>query len=236
MNRSNFVMVTLTNHGYIKYTENALKSLISIKFPLSQVVIYAMDDECAEYFQKNYGETKVKKTKYKNRLSVSYQENDWNQVTLQKINAVYDELKENVYVVLFDGDIVFNTLDFVEHLTKEMNANSDLELLVQHEFKNNSSKELCSGFYCAKSTPNMLEHFDPKHYIDNKFKSNDQDYLNIISKHFKWKFLDIKLFPNGCYYYDHHKNKNQAYLVHFNFVKFNEKQGRMKRYDKWFLI
>ena len=55
-------------------------------------------------------------------------------------------MKEHSYVILFDGDIVFKSSNFIEHIKGEMNKNDDLELLVQHEFKNNKSKELCSSF------------------------------------------------------------------------------------------
>ena len=60
--------------------------------------------------------------------------------------------------------------------------------------------------------------------MNGKFKSNDQDYLNKISKHFNWKFLDVELFPNGCYYYDHHKKGGRLHCS-FNFVKYKEKEG-----------
>ena len=194
-----------------------------------------MDDECAEYFNNKYKTIEVKRSNYEKRNSVSYKEDDWNGVTLQKINVVSLELRENAYVVLFDGDIVFNSINFIEHIRTEMNKDSTTELIVQNEYKNKNSKELCSGFYCVKSTPNTLQYFDPSMYVEGKFNSNDQDYLNKISKHFNWKFLDIELFPNGSYYYDHHQNPDRAYIVHFNFVKFKEKEGRMRRYKMWYL-
>ena len=235
MDVSNFVLVTVTNYGYKKYTENAVKSLIQSGFSLKHVIIYAMDPQCAEYFKNNYNEIRVKRTDYENNVTVSYMEGEWNNVTLQKINIVHNELKEHSYVVLFDGDIVFNSSNFIEHIQTEMNKNNDIELLGQHEFKNNETRQLCSGFYCVKSTPSTLKYFDPSNYINGKFKRNDQDYLNKIRKHIKWKFLDIDLFPNGFYYYHHHKNRESAYIVHFNFLKYKEKEGRMKRYKLWYL-
>ena len=84
MDDSNFVLVTVTNYGYIKYTENAVKSLIQTGFPLKHVIIYAMDPQCAEYFKNNYNEICVKRTEYENNVSVSYMEDEWNNVTLQK--------------------------------------------------------------------------------------------------------------------------------------------------------
>ena len=235
MNNTDYKLVTLTNSGYKRITENCIQSLININFPLDKIIIYTMDYECKTYFENKFPSIEIKQHNFSRKEIVDYLEGDWNNVTLQKIGIIHNELNNYEYLILFDGDIVFNNIKFIDFLLDKMNNNKELDLFAQHEFKNNGTNVICSGFYIVRSNDISKKHFNPENYINGKYCSNDQDYLNSIKKHFKWEFLPIELFPNGKYFYDYHKNRDEAYLIHFNFVKFHQKIGRMKSYKKWFL-
>jgi len=229
-------MITLTNFSYKELTENCILSLININFPLDKIIIYTMDDECYDYFKKKFPSIDIKLNDYINPEIQNYSKGEWNNVTMQKINIVYKELKNYEYLILFDGDIVFNNIQFLKFLLNKMIFNKDLDLLAQHEFKNNGTNLICSGFYIVRSNDITKKYFNADNYIKNgKYGVNDQDYINSIRKHFKWEHLPIELFPNGKYYYEFHKNRDEAFLIHFNFVMYNQKKSRMKGYNKWFL-
>lgn len=235
MNNINYKLVTLTNSGYKKITENCIQSLININFPLDKIIIYTMDNECKIYFENKFPSIEIKETTLFRKESVCYLEENWNTVTLQKINIINQELNNYEYVILFDGDIVFNNIKFIDFLLNKMNNNKELELFAQHEFKDNASEIICSGFYILRSNNNTKKYFNSENYLDGKYNNNDQEYLNSIKKYFKWEFLPIELFPNGKYYYDYHNNREEAYLIHFNFVRFHDKESKIKNYKKWFL-
>jgi hypothetical protein len=236
MENSNFKLITLTNSAYKILTENCIKSLININFPLDKIIIYTMDDECKTYFENKYPKIEIKRSNYTKSTSVSYMKQDWNTVTIQKIDIINKELNNYEYLILFDGDIVFNNIKFIDFLLEKMNTYKDLDLFAQHEFKNNGCDTICSGFYIVRSNDITKKYYNSDNYINGKYKGNDQDYINSIKKHLKWEHLPIELFPNGKYYYEHHKNREEAYIVHFNFVMgIDGKKSKMRNYSKWFL-
>lgn len=236
MNDSNFRMITVTNSGYKRITENCIISLMKIKFPLEKIIIYAMDIECQEYLKKKFPTITVKLNDYINKEEQQYLQKDWNTVTMQKINIISKELDNYEYLILFDGDIVFNKLNFADFLLDKMNKDKTLELFTQEEFKGNASSEICSGFYILRSTDNTKKYFNSKYFLkNNNYYCNDQYYVNSIKHNLKWEYLPLNLFPNGSYFYDHHKNRDEAYIIHFNFIKFQQKESRMRTYNKWFL-
>lgn len=237
MEDDNYRLITLTNLAYKELTENCIQSLINIKFSLNKIIIYAMDDQTCNYFKEKYPTIDVKLNDYINAEEQKYKKDEWNTVTMQKINIIYKELHNYEYLILFDGDIVFNKIEFKDFLIDKMVANTELDLLGQHEFKNDNSDLICSGFYIVRSNDNTKKCFDAESCMTNqKYLKNDQDYLNSVRRHLKWQHLPIHLFPNGKYYYEFHNNKEQAYIIHFNFlIGTGAKKSRMKCYCKWFL-
>ena len=236
MNNSNFRMVTVTNSGYKRITENCIMSLININFPLEKIIIYAMDIECQEYLKDKFPRITVKLNDYINKDHQEYLKNSWNNVTMQKVNIISKELDNYEYLILFDGDIVFNKIEFADFLLEKMDNDKTLELFAQEEFKGNDADEICSGFYIIRSTDNTKKYFNTNFFKKDKHHTcNDQAYVNSIRSNLKWEYLPINLFPNGKYYYEYHKNREEAYIIHFNFVFFKQKEDRMKGYNKWFL-
>lgn len=230
----NFTMLTVTNSGYKRLTENCILSLININFPLEKIIIYAMDTECQQYFKDKYPSITVKLNDFIKKEHERYLQKDWNNITMQKINIISKEFDNYEYLILFDGDIVFNKLDFVDYMLKTMNEDKSLDLLAQQEFKGNNINEICSGFYILRSSQNTQKYFNTELFTQNtQHTCNDQTYINRLRPNLNWKYLPIELFPNGKYFYEYHPD--EAHIIHFNFVMFNDKEGRMKKYKKWFL-
>lgn len=225
-------LITITNYGYKDITKNSIISLQKINFDLSKVILYGMDDATCEYFKDCFKDLNVKRTMdYTNAESISYCEKGWKDITLQKIRVVYQELLKNDYVLLFDGDIVFNNINFISDLWSKINNDNMLEMLVQREYKADNDKELCSGFYLLKSTDNTKNVFN----ISQTKYPNDQSWLNSVKTKLKYQLLSNDLYPNGFYLYNVLKTIEHTHIMHFNFVKFPEKRGKMRRYKVWYV-
>ena len=242
MEDNKYRLVTLTNFAYMELTENCIQSLINIKVSLSEIIIYAMDEQSYYYFKEKYPTIDVKLNDYINASEQKFMKGDWNTLTMQKINIICKELHNYKYLILFDGDIVFNKIDFKDFLLNKMETNMDLDLLAQHEFNNaknkyNNSDRICSGFYIVRSNDITKKCFNAEGcLINKKHLKNDQDYLNDVKRHLKWQLLPNDLFPNGKYYYEFNNSKEDAYIIHFNFlIGTNAKKNKMKNYGKWFL-
>lgn len=224
-------LITVTNSGYQDLTENCLKSLTNNGVSLESVVIYTLDEECYTYFSDKYKDACVKRTQFTHQDAVCYRGEGWKNVTMQKIYAIYSELLINEHIVLFDGDIVFNKAGFLDDLWQRMNENDDTELVVQEEYKGENNRGyMCSGFYLLKSTENTRKIFN----ITNTTQPNDQEWLNSVKRNIKWKLLPIEKYPNGKFFYDNHRDIT-PFIVHFNFVLFKQKKGRMKNYGMWLM-
>ena len=178
MNDGNFRLITLTNSGYKSLTENCIQSLINIDFPLDKLIIYSMDTKCQKYFEKKYPQIECNLSNYFKEDDVSYMKDDWNNVTIQKINIVHTELKKYEHLILFDGDIVFNNIKFLNFLLDKMNNNKALDLLAQHEFKDDGGDEICSGFYIIRSNAITNKYYNTENLKKKKMIKS----LSILSK------------------------------------------------------
>ena len=90
-----------------------------------------------------------------------------------------------------------------------------------------------------KSNKNTLNLFNPKNikYFNKDIYFDDQGYLNSIKHKLKYKKLPLELFPNGKVFYENYEkiNKNNLFLIHFNWCKSNEKKDKMKKYNCWYI-
>lgn len=223
-------LITLTNFGYKEFTENSLKSLSLLNFDLSKIIIYTLDNESYKYFSKKYKNITCKQTNNIDLPNLAkYQDSNWNKLTIQKIKIVYEELKQNDYLLLFDGDIVFENSKFIEYCYNEL-ISDNLDIICQNEWKDNNNDKLCTGFYLLKSTENTIKCFDVDLLNTNE---NDQSFLNRRKHMLRYKLLPIEKFPNGKYYYE--KNPSEPYIIHFNFVFSHDKENKMKMYNKWYI-
>ena len=66
------------------------------------------------------------------------------------------------------------------------------------------------------------------------YKAHDQTYITKSKNKFNHSILPMALFPNGPYFYEHHKNLD-PYIVHFNFLIGHNKKDKMKEMGEWYL-
>ena len=157
---------------------------------------------------------------------------NWSDITYYKLEIIYNNLLNNKYVCITDGDIVFENNQMFDYLLNNIKTN---DLLIQSE--GIGTKELCSGFMFIKSNKNTISFFNPlnyKMYIKNS-RWNDQLYINNNKNKIKFKKLPLHLFPTGKFYYDFNKNINNLYLIHFNWIIGNIKKEKMLQYNKWYI-
>ena len=155
----------------------------------------------------------------------------WSNVTYYKFEIIYNNLLNNEYVCITDGDIVYENNQLFDYLLSNIEDN---DLLIQSEGIYNI--DLCSGFMFIKSNEHTISLFNPENVqmYRNQEGWDDQVYINSIKYKFKFKKLPLQLFPTGQYYYEFNKNI-QPYLIHFNFVVGHEKKNTMIHYNKWYV-
>ena len=223
--------ITLTNDGYIEYTENCLKSLEKINSNVN-LKCYCIGKKGYEYLTNKKYNCVLIDEEENNNFQV-FRKGNWSNITFNKFVIIYENLLKYKYVCITDGDIVFENNIFLQYLLKNIGLN---DLLIQTEYIDNKNDVLCSGFMFIKSNSNTLNFFNPK-YIEHKKNTigwDDQIYVNNNKDKLKYKMLPIQLFPNGKYYYDNNNIKT-PYLIHFNWIIGHEKKEKMLKYGKWYL-
>ena len=160
-----------------------------------------------------------------------FRTNKWSNITYYKFEIIYNNLLNNEYVCITDGDIVYENNQIFDYLLSNIEDN---DLLIQSEGIYNL--DLCSGFMFIKSNEHTISLFNPKNVeiYKNQKGWDDQVYINSIKYKFKFKKLPLQLFPTGNYYYENNKNI-QPYLIHFNWVVGHEKINKMMHYNKLYV-
>ena len=220
-------LITLTNDGYIEYTENLLISLRNVG--INDLNIYCVGQKSYNYFKNKGFLVRLINT---NIISNANKFQNWrtknfNKLMFYKLKLVHEELKSNKRVLYIDGDIVFlrNTLEEIEN-TK------NFDIVGQFDFNPVSDvKTLCAGFMMINSNEKTLNLFDPEkvpqELLNRKFHFDDQKYINRNINNLKYDFFDLKDYPNGAYFYKNYKNLNPA-IIHFNYIVGEKKKQKMK--------
>tara|TARA_B100001093_G_scaffold486732_1_gene522329 strand:- start:84 stop:842 length:759 start_codon:yes stop_codon:yes gene_type:complete len=250
----NLKLITLTNKGYLEYTQNLIESLKKLNIS-NKLEIYCIDQVSFNFLKNKYNENMVYYVQ--NNYNISdiqlFRDGNWNKVVYYKFQIIKENLDKGYDVLFTDGDIVFLKNPF-EYLKNNVN---EYDLLFQEDVlpdeKDNKSTlatkkedplhyskdEICTGFMFAKCNNNNKILFDSKSIDIEKFVC-DQLYVNDLKNHLNYKLLDRDLFPSGYYYYtqksfrDNDLDKN-AFIIHFNYNTPWLKTGYMKKYGKWFL-
>lgn len=224
--------ITLTNTGYIDYTINCLKSLNNINSELN-LNCYCIGKD---------GYNKLKNAGYNVELIDDDDENsnfqnfrtgNWSNIVFNKFKIIHKNLLTDSYVLITDGDIIYENKDFITYLIENIKDN---DMLIQNDMMNdNDNSVLCSGFMFIKSNARTLQFFNPKvmEFKKNTVGWDDQVYINNHKQYIKYKLLPLALFPNGKYYYENF-HKLSPYLIHFNWVVGHEKKNKMIKFCKWF--
>jgi hypothetical protein len=230
-NYNNITFLTLTNSGYIDYTLNCLQSLKNINMK-KQLKVYCIGKEGYTILNNNNVTCELIDNE-EEELNVfqKFRTQKWSNVVFYKFEIIYNNLLNNEYVCITDGDIVYENNQIFDYLLSHIEDN---DLLIQSE--GIDVVDLCSGFMFIKSNENTISLFNPKNVerYKNKEGWGDQIYINSIKYKLKYKKLPLKLFPTGNYYYQYNKNI-QPYLIHFNWVIGHEKKNKMMYYNKWYV-
>ena len=226
---NNIAFITLTNTGYIDYTLNCLQSLKNINIK-KQLNIYCIGETGHSILKKNGFLCELINDEKAENFE-EFRTNNWSHVTYYKFKIIYENLLNNEYVCITDGDIVYENKYIFNYL---LNNIKDNDLLIQSEGIYHD--DLCSGFMFIKSNENTISLFNPenvKKYKDTK-GWDDQIYINCIKYNLKFIKLPLHLFPTGKHYYEYNTHI-QPYLIHFNWVIGNEKKNKMEHYNKWYI-
>ena len=227
-------LITLTNDGYIEYTENLLISLRNVG--INDLNIYCVGQKSYNYFKNKGFLVRLINT---NIISNANKFQNWrtknfNKLMFYKLKLVHEELKSNKRVLYIDGDIVFlrNTLEEIEN-TK------NFDIVGQFDFNPVSDvKTLCAGFMMINSNEKTLNLFDPEkvpqELLNRKFHFDDQKYINRNINNLKYDFFDLNDYPNGAYFYKNYKNLNPA-IIHFNYIVGDKKKQKMQEMGYWYL-
>jgi hypothetical protein len=224
----NIAFITLTNNGYIDYTLNCLKSLekINCNIPL---VSYCIGKECFEELTNKGYKCKLIDDNVNTNFQ-SFRTGNWSNIVYNKFQIIYENLNNNKYVCITDGDIVFENPEFYNYLLENIYNN---DIICQRD----GNDIICSGFMFIKSNQNTLNLFNPIKMKDkqNELGWDDQVYMNDIKHQLKYKLLPLDLFPNGDYYYKNY-NKLTPYMIHFNWIIGHLKKQKMIEFNKWYLL
>lgn len=235
-NKINYQAITFTNEGYVKYTENLLKSIVDNGVNL-KLKIFTLDDKSFEHFNKihNYVELLEKSSDFS--FFMDQKSERFGKLMIKKFECIHKTLLENKNTLYIDGDIVIKK-NFINKLVDKMNKNN-LDFIFQND-KNPKKPNLinvCAGFMLINSNKKTLKFFNPKELPVEKianYRTHDQTYINKNLGRFKYEILPLSGFPNGPYYYENSKSIDPS-IVHFNFVLGDEKIALMKKYKEWYL-
>ena len=120
---NNIAFITLTNTGYINYTLNCIQSLKNIKME-KQLKVYCIGNDGYSILQNNNVLCELindKNTNLKN--FISFNSTNWSDITYYKFEILYNNLLNNKYVCLTDGDIVFENNQMFDYLLNNIKDN-----------------------------------------------------------------------------------------------------------------
>jgi hypothetical protein len=234
------IMTTITNHGYLLYTLNMLKSLAPFGLD-KKVFIICLDARGAAVLRnKGYHVHCAEE----NRLAAfcPWNTKGYDKICYLKLETIYRILLHNFHVLMIDGDIVFhkNPLDDLTRWQKD----TTYDVWIQNDsLENWNTHNMCTGYIYIKASDTMRSLYDcisdkgRFQYGKCAFLNNDQTYFNqFVKPHCKMNPLPLEHYPNGNLFYKlTNYLKPTAVLVHFNWVKGHEKMAKMKEHKMWLL-
>lgn len=225
---------TFTNKGYVDYTKNLLLSN-KLNNSEADIKVYCLDDSSFNIFSEIHKNVELfEKEDFADKYFSQADENFGN-LMLVKFELIYRELLQNKNTIYVDGDIVFkkNFLNYLKNYSK------DSDIIFQNDLRPSKPNRewVCAGFMYIKSNETTKEFFKPTRKLIRKFtkyKTHDQSYINKNRKKFKYTILPLDDFPNGAHFYEYSKSLD-PYIIHFNYVRGDEKLNLMKKHGEWYL-
>lgn len=233
MNDKKFEFITLTNDGYIEYTQNLVNSLKNINLHES-LKIYCVGKKSYNHFSSQSLNTIQLKSSIfdKKNIFQSWRTKNFNKLMFIKLSIIHENLKTSKQVLYSDGDIVF-----IKNPFDELKSETKNDIIAQFDF--NPDKDvntLCAGFMLINSNEKTLDLFNPnnvpRELLDRHYYFDDQKYINERISALNYKFLDIKSYPNGAYFYKNFE-KLSPKIIHFNYLVGESKKIKMKKMGYW---
>ena len=231
-------LITLTNDGYIEYTQNLVNSLNNVG--INNIEIFAVGKKSYNHFTKQNIQTNLLSSNFFSNVNKfqEWRSRNFNKLMFIKLSIIYESLLQNEKVLFTDGDIVF-----LKNPIKEIDAMPIKDMIGQYDYNpSEKNKTLCAGFMLVKNTENSLNLFNPsnvpKDLLDLNPKNNDhfddQRYINQNLKSIDFNYFDIDKYPNGLYYYNNFKSLDPS-IIHFNYIVGSEKKNKMQQMGYWYL-
>jgi hypothetical protein len=232
------IIATVTNHGYLLYTLNMLKSMRPFGLE-HKILILCLDRRGAVILEKKG--YRVICIDHAISRFCPWNTKGYDQICYLKMELVYRILSFNKNVLLVDGDIVFlqNPMRDILQWRDEPG-----EVWIQNDAQNDrDTNNLCTGYLYIRSSPLMIELYDcispqgHNNYQKCAFDNNDQTYFNkYVKPHCKVNALPLEQYPNGKMFYDYLKSvRPEIVMIHFNWVKGHLKMAKMKEHKLWLL-
>jgi hypothetical protein len=234
------VLTTVTNHGYLFYTLNMLKSLRS--FGLDKKVFLVCIDKKAAATLQRFGYTPFCIQDSTLGSFCPWNSKGYDKICYLKLELIYRILSLQAHVLLLDGDIVFQKDPLID--LRGWWNDTIYDVWIQNDSQENrNTKNMCTGYMFLKSSNRLIELYDcvsdqgKKKYEVCALDNNDQSYFNrFIKPGCMMKALPLESYPNGKMYYDHKAAiQASAVLVHFNWVQGHLKMAKMKEHKMWLL-
>jgi hypothetical protein len=236
-------IITICNHGYRDFTWNLSLTCQKQNIPLT---IYTTDQD-ATRFLLNQGISSKRlpgsgqgQTKNLSQIFTS----GFSTMCKAKLDMICQRIKDSTadYLVYMDGDIVV-LKNFIDDIKSKLN---ETPLLFQCDEKDLSGclakpcPNACTGFIAM----NLMNHrqellaiFSVENELWKRVNGLDQDFVNHRLKDSKisWNTLPRHLYPNGVYFARNAFDKENAFIIHFNYTIGQQKRGRMIKSGYWSL-
>ena len=170
----NTVITTLTNHGYLLYTLNMLKSLKP--FGLKQILIVTIDTKSYNILKRmGYNTVCIHNTELS--TFCPWNTKGYDKICYYKLELIHQILSLNKNILLIDGDIVFQKdprPDIEEW------GQSDEDIWIQNDsVDDDDTHNMCTGYMFLRSNEKMIELYDDKQkYAKCALDNNDQTFFN----------------------------------------------------------
>ena len=182
---------TLTNHGYINYTLNCLKSLEKIGMK-DKLHVFCIDTSSFDKIKENHNNTfyfKQDIIEEGDKRIFNFSNKKFQQTMILKLMVIYECLKKSKYVLFTDGDIVYYKSGFIEYLVENI---KDDNILIQNDksegvFSKYDGKPVCcAGFMFIKNTPVTLDVFN--------YNTNNVIFKKYIQSSLRKSFFDDQIY------------------------------------------
>ncbi len=233
------IMTTMTNSGYILYTLNMLKSLKQFGLD-KKVFVVSIDKKGANILRRLGYNAYCIDDNQLGKFS-PWNTTGYDKICFLKLELIYSIISLNKNILLIDGDIVF-LKDPIPDI-KWWNEEKHIDVHIQNDsLENINTNNLCTGYMLIKSNDKMINLYDcisedgQKKYLQCAFDNNDQTYFNkFVKPHCTFQALTLFKYPNGNAFYNSPSRKENAILVHFNWVHGHIKMAKMKEHKMWLL-